>query len=144
VNGAQNYRVEFEIVVEQGKVREFARAVQATSPEYFVDPTPAIPPTFLVTQALWLGEENMPIYRVGIDLARTLHAEEAYVFHGPPPRAGTHLRCVSYLSDVYEKEGRRGGQMRFYVMTTEFRDPDGVLVATGRTTAVQTAGPPAS
>jgi HIP---CoA ligase len=134
----EDFRIEFDMSVELGKVREFAQAIRATSPDYLEDPLAVIPPTFLTTHTFWVGEENLPMMRAGVDLRRTLHAEQEYVFHGPPPRVGDRLHCTSYLSDRYTKQGRRGGKLQFLVMTTEYRSPEGVLVATARTTAVQT------
>ena len=66
-----------------------------------------------------------PWDKVKLDQQRGMHAEQEYVFHGPPPRAGTRLTCQSRIEDVYEKEGRRGGKLGFAVMVTEFRDESG-------------------
>ena len=72
-----------------------------------------------------------------------MHAEQEYIFHGPPPRAGDRLLCSSRIEDIYEKQGRRGGTMTFAVMVTEFRDAEsGRLVAEARMTGVETARPP--
>jgi hypothetical protein len=40
---------------------------------------------------------------------------------------------------VYEKEGKRGGTMRFTEVVTEFRDASGVLVAESRSTTIETS-----
>jgi len=72
-----------------------------------------------------------------------MHAEQEYVFHGPPPRAGTRLVCRSRIESVFHKEGRRGGRLTFAVMVTEFRDATtGALVAEARMTGVETEKPP--
>jgi hypothetical protein len=72
-----------------------------------------------------------------------MHAEQEYVFHGPPPRAGTRLSCRSRIERVFHKEGRRGGRLTFAVMVTEFRDAaTGRLVAEARMTGVETEKPP--
>ena len=55
----------------------------------------------------WPGSN--PWALVKMDQKRGMHAEQEYVFHGPPPRAGTRLTCQSRIAEVYEKEGRRGG-----------------------------------
>ena len=54
--------------------------------------------------------------------------------------AGDHL--TSELGEVkaYEKEGKRGGLMKFVEMETLYRDAAGEIVARSRTTAIQTAG----
>lgn len=134
----------FELVVERGKVREFARAVGATSPVYLRGDAPPIPPTFLTT--MFFAEHDTPgsnpWEKVKLDQKSGMHAEQEYVFHGPPPRAGTRLTCQSRIDSVYEKEGKRGGKLGFAVMVTEFRDETGKLVAEARMTGVETARPP--
>jgi hypothetical protein len=123
--------------IERGKVREFARATFSENPSFLGD-APVIPPTFLTTAAFWSSGQTTPWDAVGMDLSRTLHAEQEYVFHGPPPRAGTTLTAQSRITEIYDKQGRRGGQLTFVVMVTEFRDPSGRLVAEARLTGVET------
>jgi hypothetical protein len=134
----------FELDVERGKVREFARAVLSEDPAYREGEHPVIPPTFLTTSFFW--EEHVPganpWHLVKMDQRRGMHAEQSYVFHGPPPRAGDKLFCRSRIESIYEKEGRRGGTLTFAVMVTEFRDASGKLVAEARMTGVETARPP--
>ena len=130
----------FQVPIERGKIAEFARAIHAEHPAYTGD-APVSPPTFLTT-GTFFWEEESPWPRVNMDQQRGLHAEQEYVFHGPPPRAGTTLTGRSEVTEMYEKEGRRGGTMTFVVMTTEFRDGEGNLVAEARMTGVETAKPP--
>ncbi len=136
--------VPFEMDIERGKIHEFARATRSTHPAYFSGDHPVVPPTFLTTTFFWeqLEPESNPWHRVQMSPDRGMHAEQEYVFHGPPPRAGTRLRCQSRITEMYDKEGRRGGTMTFVVMVTEFRDAAGTLVAEARMTAVETAKPP--
>jgi hydroxyacyl-ACP dehydratase HTD2-like protein with hotdog domain len=135
--------VPFRVPVERGKVLEFAAATRSANPAYWADECPFIPPTFLTTQMFWqewaAGANPWPL--VELDQQRGLHAEQEYVFHGPPPRAGSVLVARSRIADVYEKAGR-GGTLTFAVMVTEFRDESGRLVAEARQTGVETAGPP--
>jgi hypothetical protein len=132
----------FELDVERGKIREFARATCARHPAYFDDAKPVSPPTFLTTIFFWEPSGTSPWTKVDMDQQRGLHAEQEYVFHGPPPRAGTKLTCQSRVDEIYEKEGRRGGTMTFAVMVTEFRDEAGRLVAEAKMTGVETSRPP--
>jgi acyl dehydratase len=134
----------FVLDVERGKVREFARAVRATHPAYFEGEHPIAPPTFLTTTFFWERdvEGANPWHAVQMDQQRGMHAEQEYVFHGEPPRAGTRLHCRSRISEIYEKQGKRGGTLRFAVMLTEFRDGAGTLVAEARMTGVETDRPP--
>jgi MaoC dehydratase-like protein len=132
----------FELAVERGKIREFARATYSRHADYFDDPRPVAPPTFLTTIFFWEKPASSPWMKVDMDQQRGLHAEQEYVFHGPPPRAGTQLTCQSRVEEIYEKEGRRGGTMTFAVMVTEFRDESGRVVAEARMTGVETSKPP--
>jgi len=137
--------VPFEMWIERGKVREFARATRSAHAEYFSE-APVVPPTFLTTMFFW--EDGVdganPWHHVKLDQKRGMHAEQEYVFHGPPPRAGTKLVARSRIESVFDKEGRRGGKMTFAVMVTEFRDESGTLVAEARMTGVETEKPPSS
>jgi hypothetical protein len=135
---------EFELDVERGKIAEFARAVRATDPAHFLREGALSPPTFLTTMFFW--EERVeganPWHLVKMSQERGMHAEQEYVFHGPPPAAGTRLTCRSRIESMYDKAGKKGGNMTFAVMVTEFRDPSGRLVAEARMTGVETERPP--
>ncbi|MFH8735187.1 MaoC family dehydratase N-terminal domain-containing protein [Streptomyces sp. NPDC017964] len=134
--------VPFEVPVERGKIREFATATLSENPAYRTA-DPVIPPTFLTTAGFfWQSSESKAQAHHDLDPRRTLHAEQEYVFHGPPPRAGQRLTATSRITDRYEKEGRRGGRLAFVTVVTEFRDENGTLVAEQRSTAVETAHAP--
>ena len=80
---------------------------------------------------------------VGMSEERGMHAEQEYVFHGPPPPAGTKLVCTSRIESITEKQGKRGGTLTFAVMVTELRDAaSGRLVAEARMTGVETEHAP--
>src|SRR5260221_6246415 len=134
----------FELDVERGKIREFARAVKSDSPDYTTGEAPVIPPTFLTIAFHWerdVAGAN-PWSALGVDQRRGLHAEQEYLFFGPPPHAGTRLTCQSRIERIYEKRGRRGGMLTFAVMVTQFFDASGKLVAEARMTGVETAKNP--
>lgn len=135
---------EFEIDVERGKCREFARSVHADDSAFFEGDTPVSTPTFLTTTFHWeVDNPGAAIWeKVAMSQERGMHAEQEYVFHGPPPKAGTKLTAQSRIDSIYTKEGRRGGTLTFVVMLTEFRDLDGNLVAEAKMTGVETAKPP--
>jgi hypothetical protein len=128
--------IPFVLEVERGKIREFARATFAAVPD---EDRPVAPPTFLTTAFHWQSDESDPWEQVRMDPSRGLHAEQEFVFHGPPPRAGDRLIGTSRIEEIYEKTGRKGGTMTFVVMVTEFRDPAGRLVAESRLTGVETS-----
>jgi hypothetical protein len=128
--------------VERGKIREFARACMTTNPDYVTDAAPSVPPTFLTTTNFWMSAGTSPLAKLDIDLRRLLHGGQEYVFHGPPPKAGTQLTFQTRVDKIYEKEGKRGGSMTFVETVTEFRDPAGTLVAEARSTAIETGKAP--
>lgn len=102
-----------------------------------------MPPTFLSSpRNFWDPYTKAFIKDVGFDYARSLHAEEEYIFHGPLPRVGDVLQARSYVADVWEKKGQRAGDLRFAKLITEFRDAAGELVAEIATTMVETSTPP--
>ena len=127
---------DFEVIVERGKIAEFAAAAQSRHPAYR-GPDAIIPPTFLMSSSLWAPEGAS--IDVGFDRKRLLHGEQEFVFHGPPPRAGHVLTVSERLADRYEKPGKRGGTMRFAVVVTEYRGEDGTLVAEAIKTLIETA-----
>jgi hypothetical protein len=134
--------VPFRMDIERGKIREFALATGADDPAYLEAERPVVPPTFLTTTFFWQTGEADPWPAVELDQQRGLHAEQEYTFFGPPPRAGTKLTCQSRITDVYTKTGKRGGELTFAVMVTDFRDETGRLVAQAKLTGVETAQPP--
>ena len=121
--GAQG--AEFELVVERGKVREFARAIEADHPAYG-GADPLTPPTFLTTMFHWEieVEDGNPWDRVAMSQERGMHAEQEYRFHGPPPRAGERLVARSRIDDIWDKDSRSGAKLMFVRMITEFRAAD--------------------
>jgi hypothetical protein len=122
----------FLLEVEHGKLREFARATFGT-------PSDVSPPTFLTTAFHWQSGDSDPWDRVRMDPSRGLHAEQEFVFHGPPPRAGDRLIGTSRITEIYDKARSSGGTLTFVVMVTEFRDEAGTLVAEAKLTGVETS-----
>jgi N-terminal half of MaoC dehydratase len=133
----------FEVVIERGKIREFARATGSTSPGYLDDPEPVVPPTFLTTASFWQPPDEADLYRaLDIDPRRLLHGEQEFLFTLEPPRAGTVLHAQTTVEEIYDKEGRRGGVMTFAVLRSDFTDDDGVIVAQARTILIETGRAP--
>ena len=124
--------------VEVGKIREFARAVKDPKPEYLAPPQPLAPPTFLMTIAHWLGDLGATRSAVKLDYRRLLHGEQEFEYHRPI-RPGDVLCARSRTKDVFEKPGKRGGQMVFVVGETEFTNQRGEVVAYMRNTLIETA-----
>jgi hypothetical protein len=130
----------FEMRVELGKVREFARATGSSNPEYLQGDTPPAPATFLMASAFWSGPENFASPG-DIDLARVLHGGQEFVYPDGPPEAGAVLTGQMRVGDKHVKEGKRGGTMTIQDLITEFTDASGKVVAQSITTMVVTSKP---
>lgn len=131
----------FTMVVELGKIQEFARATKSSNPAYAGGPgdQPVSPATFLASAQLWQRPENSPLSGVNLNWERILHGEQAFTFHCVPPKAGDVLTGVTRIDTIYEKAGKRGGTMIFAEQVTEFRNTDGHLVAEARSVMIETS-----
>jgi acyl dehydratase len=144
--------LEFRLPVDPDKVSEFAVAVGEDNPIYH-DPTvarqlglpgPVAPPTFTVTQILQIPRaEREQRLGANLDYERVLHGEQEFVYKRLP-LAGETLTGVMRISKDFEKEGKRGGIMRFVTYETTFTDADGVEVLSAYYTLIQTAKDPSS
>jgi acyl dehydratase len=110
----------FRVVVEEGKVHEFARATRSSLPDHLRAEDPVSPVTFLTSAQLWMQPENSAWRGVTRNFSNILHGEQEFVFYGPPPAARTELTALQYIANVYEKAGRRGGRMTFTEVVTKF------------------------
>ena len=126
----------WEVVVERGKIAEFAEAMLSDEPAYR-GPAAIIPPTFLTTAARW-APPGVRV-NVGFDRKRLLHGEQEYTFHAEVPAAGDVLTARERIVERFSKPGKRGGQMRFATVITEYRDAEGTLVAEAKATFIETA-----
>ncbi|MDV7352777.1 MaoC family dehydratase N-terminal domain-containing protein [Rhodococcus oxybenzonivorans] len=127
---------EWDVFVERGKIREFAAAMQSDNPAY-QGAEAVIPPTFLVNAVQWAPAGSR--IAVGFDRRRLLHGEQEYTFHGALPKVGDRLTARERLVDRFDKPGKKGGQMRFAIVVTEFRSTTGELIAEARATYIETA-----
>jgi hypothetical protein len=66
-----------------------------------------------------------------------LHAEQHYTYH-QPLRAGMVLSATTRDGQTWEKQGRRGGTLRFMETITDYVDENGTLVVTARSVGVRT------
>ena len=139
-----------DLAVEAGKVEEFARAVGEDNPAFRdadaaatqgFDAIPA-PPTFTrigFFPRYHPDDETGAGVDLGFDERYIVHGEQEYEFERPA-RVGDVLTGEATLTDVYQREGSRGGEMTFAVVETEYRDQDGDLVLTERRTVIETGG----
>lgn len=136
---------QYTVMIEHGKIREFARAMEAPLAEFMEGKV--IPATFLVSAPyIWGYTLERPrgtfFNEIDHDLSVPLHAEESFRFHGPLPCAGERLTARASLERVERKSGRSGGEMTFLVMLTEYFDDDRHLRAEQRSTTVTVARTP--
>ena len=130
--------------VERGKVMEFARAILDEDQHYFKEDAPLVPPTFTMAGAHWPAPEGggggmgEAFRKLGLELLRVLHAGQEFEYLGEI-RAGDKLTSKSKISNIYEKEGKKGGTLLFVVSETTFTNQRGEDVLISRNTIVQTS-----
>jgi acyl dehydratase len=139
------------LLVERGKVEEFARSLRDGNPVFRDEATAADRGFATIPAPLTFSRTaHFPRYRPeGVDSARgfdlgfereyTLHGEQTYEFERPLV-VGDELDGVTTLVDVFERDGRRGGTMTFAVLETAFTDAAGDPVLTARSTSIETGG----
>jgi len=128
------------MLVEQGKVREFAKAILDDNPVYSED-DPPLPPTFTMAMAHWpapQGGQAAGLSKLGLDMLRVLHGGQEYEYLGEI-KVGDKLTTRSKIADIYEKEGKRGGTLTFVTSETTFTNQRGEDVLVARTILVQTS-----
>lgn len=138
---------EYEMDVERGHIRRFARAMNAPLAEFTEGRHPVIPATFLVSTAYTWGyslerPRGTLFEQIDHDLSVSLHAGESFQYHGPLPRAGDRFRCRASLEDVKVRAGGRGGDLTFITVLTEYRNERGELAVEQRSTSVTTGQAP--
>lgn len=132
----------FRFVVEEGKIRELARATFSTQ-DAFLGDQPVVPPTFLkLSQFAWELPGRSALDLVGFDPANPpLHAEQEFTYAGPPPRAGDELSGQTVVESIAVRPSRTYGALTYVVIATEYDDPSGRRVAVARSTSVVRPAP---
>lgn len=144
--------------IERGHVMMFARAIGDHNPAYFAEEGAIAPPTFVIADLHfdpasplrphpdrpWHGSGRNPTSRSagsgdggGGRAGMALHAEESFEMRRPV-RVGEVLTKTSRPGKTWEREGRRGGKLRFSETLHEYRDSDGELVVIARQVGVRT------
>jgi len=90
-----------------------------------------VPPTFPTVAEFAVFPDVIADPRVGLDLARVLHGSQGYDYERPL-RVGETLGATTRIESV-----RVRGGTGLLTLVTEFRDAEGVLVATGRCTLIE-------
>jgi acyl dehydratase len=158
---------DFEFPVDRTAILNFAAALGETNPIYWdathAEATPLgsviAPPTFPVAAALWNPDAGLRGVRQiptrarppagerdtgerggsgsGGGTARLLHGEQRFEYH-QPMRPGMRLTAATRPGRSWEKEGKRGGKLRFSETITELRDERGALVVTSTSVGIIT------
>lgn len=138
--------------IEAGKIAEFAEAIKDDNPAYTdstgetareqgFDDVPA-PPTYERVSSFFQSRQSTdgrPDF--GFDNERILHGEQAYEYERVPT-AGEVLSAESEVTNVYQREGARGGTMTFAEVTTTYYDEAGEPVVRAIGTTIETGQPP--
>ncbi|MBN9245426.1 MAG: MaoC family dehydratase N-terminal domain-containing protein [Mesorhizobium sp.] len=132
---------DFEVPIERGAIRQFARSLYSSHPDWMEARDAVVPPTFLVMAGYHWGYilERPPVGSplADIDARGTTDGEQSFEFFGPPPRAGDSLVASTEVADHFFKHGR-SGELEFFVMKTDFHDAaDGRLVARWMPTSIR-------
>lgn len=147
--------------VDASSILLFASALGETNPVYYDEEyakaTPLggviAPPTFGISAAHWnptyslRGVRQIPAPKetkgkgggesAGGDLARVLHGEQRFEYHRPL-QPGMKLSVSNRPGKTWEKEGKRGGKLRFREAISEYRDEAGELVLTSTSVEIVT------
>jgi peroxisomal enoyl-CoA hydratase 2 len=146
-----SYQVVEDLVVEAGKVEEFARAVKDDNPvhrdrELAVEQgLSGIPAPLTFTRTAYFpryrpdGVSKIRPFDLGFDRRYSVHGEQEYEYHRPVV-VGDVLSGEMTLAEVYQREGSRGGTMTFAECELEYYDENDEQVVTVRITIIETAG----
>lgn len=130
----------FQVEVEKGPLRFFAKATGQTDPVYSDEaaaraaghPSLPVPPTFLF--CLEMESPHLAAIRelLRMDLRRILHGEQGFTYHAMA-YAGDTLTFEQRLDDIYEK---KNGALEFVVRKTRVTNQRSELVAEMRCVTV--------
>jgi len=130
----------FEVLVEKGRLRFFAKATGQTDPVYTDDavalaaghPALPVPPTFLFCLEMEAPDPAAIRNLLGMDYRRLLHGEQGFVYERMA-YAGDVLRFEQSIEDIYDK---KNGALEFVVRQTRVTNQRGESVAQLRTVSV--------
>ena len=71
-----------------------------------------------------------------MNIPRIVHGEQNFEF-GEVVKSGDTILTTVTITDIFEKENRKGLNNQFLIMTTESVNQDGELVCKGRWTLVE-------
>jgi acyl dehydratase len=130
----------FEVAVEAGRLRFFAKATGQTDPVYLDDaaaraaghPALPVPPTFLFCLEMESPDPAAIRNLLGMDYRRLLHGEQGFTYHRMV-HAGDVLRFEQRIADIYDK---KNGALEFVERITRITNQRGEHVADLRAVTV--------
>jgi hypothetical protein len=130
----------FEVLVEKGRLKFFAKSIGQTDPVYTDDeaaraaghPALPVPPTFLFCLEMEAPDPAAIRNLLGMDYRRLLHGEQGFVYERMA-YAGDVLTFVQRVDDIYDK---KNGALEFVVRLTQVTNQHGQAVAQLRTVSV--------
>ncbi len=130
----------FQVEVEKGRLRFFAKAIGETDPVYFDEkaakaaghPGLLVPPTFLFCLEMESPDPAAIRNLLGLDYRRLLHGEQGFIYHAPV-YAGDTLSFDQRIEDIYDK---KNGALEFVLRKTRVTNQHQKLVAELRTVTV--------
>ena len=137
----------FRYEVGREKIFEYARATLSTNP-YCTDPEFAAkshygavvaPPTFAAVYCHQALRNVFDDKELAMNIPRIVHGEQNFEF-GEVVKSGDTILTTVTITDIFEKENRKGLNNQFLIMTTESVNQDGELVCKGRWTLVERGG----
>lgn len=147
----------FEFPVDRSAMMLFARSLLDIRPE-FSEPDSeeakatggiVASPTFVWSSAHYEPDYRLDLTRprkeprearpagTGGDVGRGLHGEQHFEYF-QPIHAGDTLTVTIRQGETWEKEGRRGGKLRFSEQIVDYTNQDGVLCVRARRVGVET------
>ncbi len=135
---------DYRVPIEHGAIRQFARSLYSSHPDWLQDPHAVVPPTFLLSAGYHWGYilERPPAGSALAAIDQTqgvgTDGEHAFEYFGEPPHAGSVLTASTQVADHFYKQGQSGGRLEFFVMQTDFHDALGRLVARWQPTSIRT------
>jgi hypothetical protein len=120
---------EVDFPIEEGKVREFTRAVGVDDGD-----NSTLPLTFATVAGHWRDQQAM-VDRLGLDLARIVVGGSEWEYHAPVA-IGDRLRGRRIVVAVERKQVRQG-EMTMITLETRFHRGDGELAILQRDTVIE-------
>jgi len=123
----------FEVQVERGRLKFFAKAIGQTDPAYTDEaaaraaghPGLPVPPTFFFCLEMDAPDPAAIRNLLGMDYRRLLHGEQGFTYRRMA-YAGDVLRYEQRIEDIYDK---KGGALEFVVRKVRITNQRGEHVA---------------